>query len=95
MDIPDQLAAQADARGVPVETYVRGILEQAATVPVDPPRRVRTPGELDASFERFAQFSDKTPDLLERTSIGKCCTRTMTEAERLGPGSHYRPFNGL
>jgi hypothetical protein len=72
LDIPDKLAAQAAARGVPVESYVRGILEQAAIVmpeapPPGPPRRKRTREELAIFFEEFAQFSDQIPDLSGKT----------------------------
>ena len=67
VDIPDELAAQAEARGVPVESYVRGILQDAATVPPIPPRRKRTREELEAFFEEFAQFSDQIPDLTGKT----------------------------
>lgn len=50
-----------------MESYVRGILEQAATVPPSPPRRKRTREELNAFFEEFAQFSDQIPDLSVKT----------------------------
>lgn len=67
VDIPDQLAAQAEARGVPVESYVRGILEELATARPRPSARRRTREELEAFFEEFAQFSDKIPDLSGKT----------------------------
>jgi hypothetical protein len=76
LDIPDEVAAQAEARGVPVESYIRGILEQAAAIPSPaptqsdppgPPRRKRTREELHAFFEEFAQFSDQIPDLAGMT----------------------------
>lgn len=71
LDIPDEVAAQAAARGIPVEAYIRGILEQAAvlTQPArsNPQARKRTPEELEAFFDEFAQFSDQIPDLSGKT----------------------------
>jgi hypothetical protein len=67
VDIPDELAAQARARGVPVESYVRGILAGVATAPPSLSRRKRTREELEAFFEEFAQFSDQVPDLTGKT----------------------------
>ena len=67
VNIPDELAARAEARGVPVESYVRGILEEEAMVASDAapkaPSRKRTREELEAFFEEFAQFSDQIPHL--------------------------------
>jgi len=59
--IPEELAVQAEARGLRPEEYAEQILarEAAAHVPEFPPPR--TPEELDS----LAQFSDKIPELPE------------------------------
>ncbi len=67
VDIPDELAAQARARGVTVESYVRSLLAGVPTAPPSMSRRKRTREELDAFFEEFAQFSDQVPDLTGKT----------------------------
>ena len=62
LTISDELAAQAKARGVPVEVYVQSLIEQAAGKPQPQPRK-HTPEEWAAWFEEFAQFSHKMPVL--------------------------------
>ena len=62
LEIPDELAAQAKAQGIPVERYVQDLLQRA--VPrAAPPERKRTVEEFHAWLEEFAQFSDKIPVL--------------------------------
>jgi hypothetical protein len=62
--IPEQLAAQAGARGLKLEVYVQEILaRQAATR--EGTSQPRTPEEIRAWLDSLAQFSDKIPPLPE------------------------------
>ncbi|MFI5109833.1 MAG: hypothetical protein ACHP78_13440 [Terriglobales bacterium] len=68
VNIPDELAAQAQARGVPLETYVEELLAQqvaARSAEVKPPR---TPEQIRAWLDSLAQFSEKIPPLPETIS---------------------------
>ncbi len=68
VNIPDELAVQAKARGLSLEAYVQEILaQQLAAHPVEA-RRVRTPEEIRAWLDSLAQFSDKIPSLPETIS---------------------------
>lgn len=65
VNVPEELAAQAQARGVPLERYVEEILaQQAATASTRAPR-VRTPEQVREWLDSLAQFSDKIPPLPE------------------------------
>jgi hypothetical protein len=57
-----RLAAEAQARGVEVQTYVESLLEQAMATKIIPPRR-RTREEMRTFFEAMAANSDKIPQL--------------------------------
>ena len=59
--IPDEIAAQAKARGLQVEVYVQEILAQQ--VRAAETRTPRTPAEIKAWLDSVAQFSDKIPAL--------------------------------
>ncbi len=61
VNIPDELAAEAQARGLKPEAYVEEIL--ARQVPLHPTRRFRNPEEIRAWLDSLAQFSDKIPPL--------------------------------
>ena len=62
VSVSDELAAQAEALGVPVETYVQTLIEQAT--PSKPRRKPkRTPEEIRAWLAKLAQFSDKIPPM--------------------------------
>jgi len=61
--IPDELAAQAQARGLRPEEYVEEILAQQ--LEMTGPRRLRTPEKIRAWLDSLAQFSDKIPPLPE------------------------------
>jgi post-segregation antitoxin (ccd killing protein) len=61
--IPDELAAQAQARGLGVEAYVEEILAQRAGASRSATRQARTPEEIRAWLDSLAQFSDKIPPL--------------------------------
>jgi len=59
--IPDQLAAQAESRGVPVDAYVRELLEQAAASDSPVPPRGRGREEIEAFFVAMAESSESLP----------------------------------
>jgi hypothetical protein len=66
--IPDEIAAQAEARGMRVDAYVEEILlRQIAARPMGAPRP-RTPAEIRTWLDSLAQFSDKIPPLPEKIS---------------------------
>jgi hypothetical protein len=64
--IPDEVAAQAQARGVKVEAYVEEILARQASGQTPPP--ARSPEQIRAWLDSLAQFSDKIPPLPENIS---------------------------
>jgi hypothetical protein len=67
LKIPDELAAQARARGLKLEVYIQEILAQqlAASPKIGQPR---APEEIRAWLDSLAQFSDKIPPLPETIS---------------------------
>jgi hypothetical protein len=65
--IPDEIAAQAKARGLRVEAYIEEILAQLGAQPSGA-SRPRTPAEIRAWLDSLAQFSDKIPPLPETIS---------------------------
>jgi len=65
VSIPDELAAQAHARGVPLETYVEELLVQQVARRSPGVRRPRTPGEIRAWLDSLCRFSEKIPALPE------------------------------
>lgn len=67
VNIPDELAAQAEARGLSPEAYVQEILAQQLARPAEA-RQARTPEEIRAWLDSLAQFSDKIPPLPETIS---------------------------
>jgi hypothetical protein len=60
--IPDELAAQAQARGISIEAYVESLVEEAGrkSLSSHPPR---TPEQIDAFFEAMAEGSKGLPPL--------------------------------
>ena len=62
--IPDELAAQARARGLEVQEYVEELLAQRANAR-STARQVRSPEQIRAWLDSLAQFSDKVPPLPE------------------------------
>ena len=66
--IPDEIAAQAGARGMCVDAYTEEILLQR--IGVRPPKapRPRTPAEPRAWLDSLAQFSERIPPLPETVS---------------------------
>ncbi len=67
VNIPDELAAAAKARGLSLEAYVQEILAQQLARPARP-RQPRTQEEVRAWLDSLAQFSDKIPPLPETIS---------------------------
>jgi hypothetical protein len=65
--VPEEIAAQAKARGLRVETYIEEILKQLKEPPSEA-GRPRTPAEVRAWLDSLAQFSDKIPPLPETIS---------------------------
>ena len=63
LEIPDELASQAKARGIPVEAYVQGLIEQAVPAPDERARRKWTRAEVRAWLDEMAQFSDEIPPM--------------------------------
>jgi hypothetical protein len=68
VNIPDELAAQARARGLQPEAYVEEILAQQVGAQAVGARQSRTPEEIRAWLDSLAQFSDKIPPLPETIS---------------------------
>jgi len=65
VNIPAELAAQAQARGLSLETYVEELLAQQAARPSAGIQRRRTPQEIRAWLDSLSQFSEKIPPLPE------------------------------
>jgi post-segregation antitoxin (ccd killing protein) len=68
VNIPDELAVQARARGLSLEAYVQEILAQQLAAGVSETRQPRTPEEIRAWLDSLAQFSDKIPALPDAIS---------------------------
>jgi hypothetical protein len=64
LKIPDELAAQAKARGLAVEDYVQELLAQRAPG-LSKVGRARSSDEVRAWLDSLTQFSDKIPQLPE------------------------------
>jgi hypothetical protein len=62
--IPEEVVAQARARGLKLEVYVQEILARQAAGGKSTPQP-RTPEEIRAWLDSLAQFSDKIPPLPE------------------------------
>jgi hypothetical protein len=68
INVPDELAAQAQTRGVPVEQYVEPLLVEQVTSNVVQPSPPQTPQQIRAWLDALAQFSDKIPESPETIS---------------------------
>ncbi len=68
INVPDELAAQARQRGVPLEAYVEELLAQQVTVVPVAGKRPRTPEQIRSWLDSLAQFSDEIPPLPETIS---------------------------
>lgn len=62
LKIPDEIAAQAKARGLAVEAYIEELLSQIATQG-GPNQRLRSSVEIRAWPDSLAQFSETIPPL--------------------------------
>jgi len=63
VNIPDEMAAQVQARGLNPESYFRGLIDAAlhgAPTVAAPAKRNR---DMEAFFKGMAAFSDKIPQL--------------------------------
>jgi hypothetical protein len=65
--IPEKLAEEARARGVPVPAYIEELLSERAAYTTGV-RSLRTQDEIRNWLESLAQFSDKIPQLPETIS---------------------------
>jgi post-segregation antitoxin (ccd killing protein) len=65
--IPEELAAQAKARGLDVQDFVEELLAQQANAR-STTRKVRTSEQIRVWLDSLAQFSDKIPPLPETIS---------------------------
>jgi hypothetical protein len=61
VDIPDELAAQVQARGLTPESYVLGLIEQAARQA--PTESAKPKRDMEAFFKAMAANSEKIPQL--------------------------------
>lgn len=59
--IPDAVAAQAQARGLPVETYVQNLIDRAGAG--EQTEHARTPEEIQAFLKGMAEGSERLPSL--------------------------------
>lgn len=60
VDIPDELAAQVQARGLTPESFVRGLIDDAAR---SAPTPIRSKEEMEEFFRIMSANSDKIPQL--------------------------------
>jgi hypothetical protein len=63
VDIPDELAAQVQARGLTPESYVRGLIEEAARAEMTASRSPRERMDIETFIRNMAANSDKFPAL--------------------------------
>jgi hypothetical protein len=63
LTIPDDVAAQAQARGLSVETYVQNLIEQQARPQEQQTTRVRTREGIESFFSGMSEGSQRLPSL--------------------------------
>jgi hypothetical protein len=68
VNVPEELAAQAQARGMPLEAYVEELLARQVAATSAEARRLQTPEQIRSWLDSLAQFSDKIPALPETIS---------------------------
>ena len=61
VNVPDKLAAQAESRGLTVETYVELVLQQTAGEGLM--SSPRSDAEVEVWLDSLARYSDKIPPL--------------------------------
>lgn len=62
--VPDELASEAQTRGLSVEVYVEQLLAREAAAS-SANGKLQTPEEIRAWLDSLAQFSDRIPSLPE------------------------------
>jgi hypothetical protein len=65
--VPDEVAAEAKARGMAVQEYIESLLGQRRDLATST-NRTRSREEIRAWLDSLAQFSDKIPPLPETIS---------------------------
>ncbi len=68
INIPDELAEQAKARGLSLESLVQEILSQLLGARPVETRQARTAEEIRTWLDSLAQFSDQIPPLPDALS---------------------------
>jgi hypothetical protein len=63
VEIPDELAAQVQARGLTPESYVRSLIEDAVRVETTAPEQVKRKMSMEAFIRAMAANSEKIPAL--------------------------------
>jgi myosin heavy subunit len=63
VNVPDELAAQAQMRGVPLEEFVERLLAEQVAARSAQAVQPRTPEQIRAWLDSLAQFSNKIPPL--------------------------------
>jgi hypothetical protein len=63
VNVPDELAAQAQTRGMAVEEYVAELLAERTAKHSSGSSQRRTPEQIRAWLDALAQFSEKIPQL--------------------------------
>jgi len=59
-DVEENLAAQARARGVPLDTYLQSVIENLARAETAPPA---SPQDIEATLDRLAEMGRDLPHL--------------------------------
>jgi hypothetical protein len=68
INVPEELAAQAQERGVPLETYIEELLAQRVRTGSVEVTRPKTPEQIRARLDSLAQYSDKIPPMPQTIS---------------------------
>ena len=68
VNVPDELAAQARMRGVPLEEFVEQLLAEQVAPRAAKAVQPRTPEQVRAWLDSLAQFSSRIPPLPEVVS---------------------------
>jgi myosin heavy subunit len=68
VNVPDELAARAQMRGVPLEEFVEQLLVEQVAARSAQTVQPRTPEQIRAWLDSLAQFSNKIPSLPEVVS---------------------------
>jgi hypothetical protein len=61
--IPDEVAAQVQARGLTPESYVESLIDNAAHVSPKPLPAAKPKMDMESFFQAMAAYSDKIPQL--------------------------------